>query len=273
MSYICQFCGVRPENCACSIDLLEPRLESELVVADNIMAVENPSIQRPYGLLDAPSPADFFSLLVEMEKLEHTGSGPKKSFDELLPFPIPRLERQSNPLPEVLLTLEEMERLEDYELTPTSNSSFDELLSIPIPRLERQTNRPPELCLTEADLNDLKIELFPEEALIPDADFSEYGIRYPVYCETCSEFSCGCGDQLAREAYETDRECGTYEYDRFCRDFPEEVQELIKCPTCEKMIYTDEQYGMCYACHMAEQRLYPDDIPMDLRYNSDRDSF
>ena len=70
MSYICEFCGARPENCACSIDLSEPRLETELAVADNIMAVENPLIKRPYGLLDAPSPADFFSLLVEMEKEE-----------------------------------------------------------------------------------------------------------------------------------------------------------------------------------------------------------
>jgi hypothetical protein len=52
-------------------------------------------------------------------------------------------------------------------------------------------------------------------------------------------------------------------------------EELIKCPTCEEMINSYEPYGMCYSCFMAEQRLYPDDIAMDLRYNSDidRDSF
>jgi hypothetical protein len=44
MSYICEFCGTRPENCGCSVDLTEPRLESELVVADYILAVENPVI-------------------------------------------------------------------------------------------------------------------------------------------------------------------------------------------------------------------------------------
>ena len=70
MSYICEFCGFRPECCACSVDLTEPRLETELAVADNVMAVENSSILRPYGLLNAPSASDFFSLLVELERKE-----------------------------------------------------------------------------------------------------------------------------------------------------------------------------------------------------------
>ena len=79
MSYICEFCSLRPENCACSIDLTEPRLETELAVADNMMAAENPVIQRPYGLVDAPSPADFFSLLVEMERQESKYDTPPSS--------------------------------------------------------------------------------------------------------------------------------------------------------------------------------------------------
>ena len=140
MSYICEFCGARPENCACSIDLSEPRLETELAVADNIMAVENPLIKRPYGLLDAPSPADFFSLLVEMEK-------------------------------------EELK----YD-TPPSTSGRTSTINLPLPpKLERQTNRPPELYLSEEDLQDLAVELFPEEEL-------------PLiqYCETCQDFSCEC---------------------------------------------------------------------------------
>ena len=66
---------------------------------------------------------------------------------------------------------------------------------------------------------------------------------------------------------------GTYDYHRFCMDFPENEDELIKCPTCEEMIEPNNQYGMCYGCFMKEQYLYPDDIAMELRYNSDRDSF
>jgi hypothetical protein len=234
MSYICEFCGIRPENCACSVDLTEPRLETELAVADNIMAAENQHVQRPYGLLDAPSPADFFSLLVEMEKAE------------------------------------------DYESnqTPAPNNTPDEFP--PPPKLERQTNRPIELQPSEDDLNDVAVELFPEE-LIPDADFSEFIVN-SYYCETCEDFKCDCGDQLAREDYETDRECVTYKYYRFCHDFPEETSY---CTNCGKKYFIDEsQYGMCYDCEMEamkqdliDQELYPDDIPMELRYNSDRDSF
>jgi hypothetical protein len=63
------------------------------------------------------------------------------------------------------------------------------------------------------------------------------------------------------------RDCGTYEYERFCRDFPDE-DPLVKCPTCEEMIYIDEECGMCYSCFKIEQKLYPDDIPMELRYRN-----
>jgi hypothetical protein len=74
-------------------------------------------------------------------------------------------------------------------------------------------------------------------------------------------------DQYARENYIMARDCGTYEYERFCRDFPDE-DPLVKCPTCEEMIYCDDQHGMCYTCFDIEQKLYPDDIPMELRYNN-----
>lgn len=158
MSYICELCGVRPENCAC------------------------PVIQRPYGLIDAPSASAFFSLLVELE----------------------------------------------------SQETYD------IPQLERPT----ELCLSE-------------EQLITDDDFAD-NINVP-YCETCSDFACVCEPNEA------------YDYDRFCCIYPEdEMDHLIQCPTCEEMIDPNDQNGMCYACFMTEQRLYPDDISMDLRY---RDSF
>ena len=236
MSYICDFCCLRPDNCGCSVDLTEPRLESELVVADNIMAVENPVIQKSYGLLDAPSPADFFSLLTK---------------------------------------LEEEEKYDTPPLTPRNGINLP-----PPPKLERQTNLPPVHSLSEENLKALATELFPEEPLSHDVDLSDIDSQY---CENCYGFVCDCEekykleenkcispDQLAREAYEMARDCGTYEYYKFSLDFPD---ELIKCPSCEEMIDSNEPYGMCYDCFMAEQRLYPDDISMELRYNSDRDSF
>ena len=266
MSYICEFCSLRPENCGCSIDLTEPRLESELVVADNIMAVENPVIQQPYGLVDAPSPADFFSLLVKLE-------------DEA-----------------------------KYDTPPSTPICVIKLP--PPPKLERQTNRPLDLFLTEDDLKDIQSELFPEEPLITDGELSEFVIQSCQTChefdcdcertQVCWNPHCGnmvangmCYEcvmahhkqkeqlvreaeekrkhQLAREAYEFAREHGTYEYYRFARDFSEDIEdELITCPTCEEMIYPDDEKGMCYTCFMLEQRLYPDDIAMDLRF---RDSF
>jgi hypothetical protein len=75
-------------------------------------------------------------------------------------------------------------------------------------------------------------------------------------------------DKAAREAYNMDRYLGTYEYYQFIRHFPEHEAELVKCPTCEEMIYSDEQNGMCYTCFKNEQKLYPDDIPMELRYRN-----
>ena len=79
-------------------------------------------------------------------------------------------------------------------------------------------------------------------------------------------------DKAAREAYNMARDCGSYDYYKFIRYFPEEEEEdeeeLVKCPTCEEMIYSDEQLGMCYTCFKNEEKLYPDDIPMELRYRN-----
>ena len=75
-------------------------------------------------------------------------------------------------------------------------------------------------------------------------------------------------DKEAREAYRIARDCGTYEYYRFNRDFPQDEEQLVKCPTCEEMIYIDEQTGMCIDCFKNEQKFYPDDIPMELRYRN-----
>ena len=75
-------------------------------------------------------------------------------------------------------------------------------------------------------------------------------------------------DKEAKEAYTRARDCGSYDYYKFIHYFPEEEEELVKCPTCEEMIYSDEQIGMCYTCFKNEQKLYPDDIPMELRYRN-----
>ena len=164
MSYICDFCCLRPDNCGCSVDLTEPRLESELVVADNIMAVENPVIQKSYGLLDAPSPADFFSLLVELEEQE------KEDFEL---GPLPKFMRQPN-------NQEQDEPLICDGPMPSTPPKLK--LEIPsIPKLERQTNMPPGIQIE--DLKDLNVELFPEEDdELPNIE----------YCENCSDFSCEC---------------------------------------------------------------------------------
>ena len=74
--------------------------------------------------------------------------------------------------------------------------------------------------------------------------------------------------EASKEAYRLARELGTYDYYRFARDFPDELDEQVKCPTCEEMIYVDNKDGMCYTCFDIEQKLYPDDIPMELRYNN-----
>jgi hypothetical protein len=168
MSYICEFCGARPESCACSADLIEPRLETELAVADNIMAVENPAIQRPYGLLDAPP------------------STPGRTSTINLPPP---------------------------------------------PKLVRQTNRPSELCLSEEDIQDLAVELFPEEEELPLIQ----------YCETCQDFSCECDKMVPCD-------CGAlYHID----------EPYGMCFTCEMAQRRQD---------LIDQQNYPDDIPE--RYDS-----
>ena len=99
-----------------------------------------------------------------------------------------------------------------------------------------------------------------------------------VKCTNCEEminsidqyencYYCFKKEQHARENYMMARNSGTYEYYRFCRDLPDELEQQVNCPNCAEMMYIDDQNGMCYSCFTTEQRLYPDDIPMDLRYS------
>ena len=94
-------------------------------------------------------------------------------------------------------------------------------------------------------------------------------IQSPAVTSTFPESLIGWNEKKnkeAREAYTRAHSCESYNY-YIRRVFPEE-EELVKCPTCEEMIYCDEQNGMCYTCFKNEQKLYPDDIPMELRYRN-----
>jgi len=205
MSYICEFCWLRPECCACSVDLTEPRLETELAVADNMMAIENP---RPYGLLNAPSASAFFSLLSELEEQE----------DQMELGYLPQLTRDNNNIPE-----QDEPLICDGPMPTTPIKSIN--LTPSIPKLERQTNMPPENQIEDKDLQDIAVELFPEE----DENI------FPVYCENCQEFFCQCDKMVPCD-------CGTlYHID----------EPYGMCFECE-MAYRRQD--------SIDQQLYPDDI-------------
>ena len=59
MSYICEFCGIRPENCTCSLEAIDDMIKAKAKAVEEHLSC---------GLLDAPSASAFFSLLVDLEK-------------------------------------------------------------------------------------------------------------------------------------------------------------------------------------------------------------
>jgi hypothetical protein len=255
MSYICEFCGLRPECCACSVDLTEPRLVPELALADNIMAVENP---RPYGLLNAPSASAFFSLLVELEEEE------KDEDFELGPSPKWMRQRSNQVL------------VEEDEPMITTPIKADQ--SVPsIPKLERQTNMPEGIQIEDDDLQDLAIDLFPQ-----DQDVIEYlkQPHSPEYlrlsdklnnAESYSEFCSTLAEMKHLYEAETsllkeDDELPNIDYCENCCDFLCECDKMVTCE-CGKMYHIDEPFGMCFDCEMdyrrqfsIDQANYPDDI-------------
>jgi len=209
MSYICEFCGLRPESCACSVDVTEPRLETELTVVDNIMAVEN---QKPYGLLDAPSASAFFSLLVELESQEQ----------DVELGPLPKFMRDTNMPPGINFPDEPLICDGPILTTPIKLK----LTSLPIPKLERQTNMPPGISFSDEDLQEITIDLFPQE----DDELSAID-----YCETCCNFLCECDKMVSCQ-------CGVL----YHMDEPYKM-----CFTCEMAKRRQESI---------DQELYPDDI-------------
>lgn len=264
MSYICEFCGLRPESCACSVDLTEPRLESELAVSDNMMAVENSNIQKPYGLLDAPSPSDFFSLLVELE-----------TDAELVP--LPKWTSQKN----ILKPNEQPICKGPIPTTPIKTK----LVCPTIPKLERKTNMPEEIIFSHDDLQEVNVELFPKEEAhlqyLKKPQSPEYlelsnklssAESYQEFCSTLLEMKKLYDDETSLLKED---ELPIIEYCETCCDFSCECDKMITCD-CGALYHIDEPYQMCYNCEMAErkqdlidQERYPDDIPDRYRYDSD----
>lgn len=237
MSYICEFCGLRPESCACSVDLTEPRLDSELAVSDNMMAVENSDIQKPYGLLDAPSPLDFFSLLVELETDAELGPLPKWTSQKN----ISKLERKTNMPEEIIFSHDDLPEV-NVELFPKEEAHLQYLKKPQSPEYLELSNKLSnaesyqEFCSTLLEMK----KLYDDETSLLKED------ELPIieYCETCCDFSCEC-------------------------------DKMITCD-CGALYHIDEPYQMCYNCEMTErkqdlidQERYPDDIPDRYRYDSD----
>jgi hypothetical protein len=254
MSYICEFCGARPENCGCSVDLTEPRLETELAVADNMMAVENSNIQKPYGLLDAPSASAFFTLLVELEKQE----------TDVELGPEPKWMSQTNNQDEPLGTI------------PTTPRKSSDVFP-PIPKLERQTNMPEGINYPDDDdLQGIAINLFPEYIHYPKsceymALSSKLGnaSSYEDFCSILLEMK-DLYDVEASVSKEVDKYCET------CCSFSCECDMMVPCE-CGTLYDIREPYKMCNKCEMAMRRqdsidelIHPDDIPDRDR---DRDSY
>lgn len=237
MSYICEFCGLRPESCACSVDLTESRLDSELAVSDNMMAVENSDIQKPYGLLDAPYLSDFFSLLVELETDAELGPLPKWTSQKN----ISKLERKTNMPEEIIFSRDDLQEV-NVELFPKEEAHLQYLKKPQSPEYLELSNKLSsaesyqEFCSTLLEMK----KLYDDETSLLKED------ELPIieYCETCCDFSCEC-------------------------------DKMITCH-CGALYHIDEPYQMCYNCEMAErkqdlidQERYPDDIPDRYRYDSD----
>ncbi len=183
MSYICEFCGVRPEKCNCFVHLTEPSMESELAVANNMMTLENTNIQKPYGLVDAPSATAFFSLLVELENQE----------TDVELGPEPKWMMQCNNQDDPLI------RRETIQTTPRKlihefpeEDAYLEYLKKPqsaeyLKLSERLNNLGSyeEFC----DVMNKMKDLYDLETSLPT-----YHDEIPIieYCETCYDFSCEC---------------------------------------------------------------------------------
>jgi hypothetical protein len=173
------------------------------------MAVEN---QKPYGLLDAPSPLDFFSLLVELESQEQ----------DVELGPLPKFMRETNMPPGINFSDEPLICDGPIPTTPIKIK----LEALPIPKLERQTNMPPGICFSDEDLQEITIDLFPQEDdELPNIE----------YCDTCGDFSCECDKMIYCD-------CGAFYY------IDEPYKMCFDCEMAQRRQDSIDQYH------------YPDDI-------------
>ena len=150
----------------------------------------------------------------------------------------------------------------------------------PIPKLERQTNMPPGIKFSDEDLQDLKVELFPEEEAhfqyLKGPHSPEYlrlseklfnAESYEKFCSTLVEMK----DLYDLETSvvkqdEAQDELSCIDYCETCCNFLCDCDKMIPCD-CGNLYHIDEPYGMCFTCEMTERRqdsidqqLYPDDI-------------
>jgi hypothetical protein len=232
-----------------------------------MMAVENSNIQKSYGLLDAPSASEFFSLL---DKLE--GQEPDVELG-----PLPKFMRQTNLPPGTCFPDEDL--IFDRPMPSTPIKTID--MFPPIPKLERQTNLPPEIKVEDSDLKDLAVELFPEEEAhfqyLKGPHSREYlrlsenlfnADSYEKFCSTLVEMKdlYDVETSVVKEDVAKDDELPCIEYCETCCDFSCECDKMVPCD-CGVLYHIDEPYGMCFNCEMAERRQdsidqerYPDDI-------------
>lgn len=213
----CQFCFKNSENCKCPIDILEPRLESELAIADNIMAVENTSLQQSYKIIDTSvSPTDSFSLLMEIERVEEYKTPIKNNVSN--DNSLPTLQRQ--------FTNINLNKVTEEDIKNIKVKLFTEEIpdEIRLPVLDRQ-------CAIQFIQDDAK------EPLITDAHFSqfinddnndEFIFETIEICEDCKEFVCIC------------------EYFVKCT--------MPNCNNNYYINYSDSSYNMCHSCEMEERR-------------------
>jgi hypothetical protein len=214
----CKFCLKNIENCQCPIDITEPRLEAELAIADNIMAVENTSLRQSCDIIHTTaSPTDSFSLLIEMERIEEYGTPIKNNVSN--DNSLPTLKRQFTNINLDKATEDE----DEADIKNIAVKLFTEE-EIRLPVLERQHA----IQFIEDD---------NKEPLITDADFSqfinddnhdEFIFETIDVCEDCKEFVCICANLV---------KCN-----------------MPNCNNYYDFNYSDSSYNMCHSCEMEERR-------------------
>jgi hypothetical protein len=228
------------------------------------MAVEN---QKPYGLLDAPSAYDFFCLLTELESQEQ----------DVELGPPPKFMRHTNMSAGIKFSNEPLIFDGPIPTTPIKPN----LEGLSIPKLERQTNMPTGISFSNEDLQDITVELFPEEEThleyLKQPQSPEYlklseklstACSYEEFCSVIVEMKhlYDVETSALKENDDAQDELPCIDYCEICCNFLCDCDKMVPCD-CGAFYHMDEPYGMCFTCEMTQRRqdsidqeLYPDDI-------------